>query len=115
MRPAKPILLAILTDLSIDHRCYKLAKSLKNQGMHPVIYCDLPLHPLGSAWDEFDVRVLTRESHLRRFMPVFAAYLFKLLPVLLRTRARLWISLDAPPLFWLALWGKLRGRTVVYD
>jgi glycosyltransferase involved in cell wall biosynthesis len=109
------VLLAILTDLSIDHRCYKLAKSLKNQGMHPVIYCDRPLHALGSAWDEFDVRVLTSESHLRRFMPVFVAYLFKLLPVLLRTRARLWISLDAPPLFWLALWGKLRGRMVVYD
>src|SRR6185436_1306242 len=100
--PSNPpeVLLAILTDLSIDHRCYKLAKSLKNQGMHPVIYCDRPLHPLGSAWDEFDVRVLTRESHLRRFMPVFVAYLFRLLPVLLRTRARVWISLDAPPLFW---------------
>jgi glycosyltransferase involved in cell wall biosynthesis len=48
-------------------------------------------------------------------MPVFLAYLLRLSPVLWTTRARLWISLDAPPLFWLALWGKLRGRTVVYD
>jgi len=115
MRPAQPILLAILTDLSIDHRCYKLAKSLKDRGWRPVIYCDRPLHPLGSAWDEFEVRVLTRESHLNRFMPVFASYLLRLWPVLMRTRARVWISLDAPPLFWLAFWGKLRGRTVVYD
>ncbi len=112
---APEVLLAILTDLSIDHRCYKLAKSLKHQGLRPVIYCDQPLHALGSAWDEFEVRVLTKDSHLRRFMPVFVAYLFRLLPVLLTTRARLWISLDAPPLFWLAFWGKLRGRTVVYD
>jgi glycosyltransferase involved in cell wall biosynthesis len=109
------VLLAILTDLSIDHRCYKLAKSLKNRGLHPVIYCDRPLHPLGSAWDEFDIRILTAKSHLKSFMPVFLLYLLRLLPVLLRTRARVWISLDAPPLFWLALWGKLRGRTVVYD
>lgn len=109
------VLLAILTDLSIDHRCYKLAKSLRDAGLHPVIYCDKPLHPLGPAWKAFDVRVLTRESHLLRFLPVFLAYLFRLLPILLRTRARAWISLDAPPLFWLAFWGKLRGRTVVYD
>jgi glycosyltransferase involved in cell wall biosynthesis len=109
------VLLAILTDLSIDHRCYKLAKSLKDRGLRPVIYCDRPLHPLGSAWDEFEVRVLTRKSHLRGFMPVFLEFLIRLLPVLLTTRAKVWISLDAPPLFWLALWGRLRGRTVAYD
>jgi glycosyltransferase involved in cell wall biosynthesis len=112
---SREVLMAILTDLSIDHRCYKWAKSLKNAGWHPVIYCDRPLHALGSAWDEFDVRILTRESHLRRFMPVFMGYLLRLLPVLVTTRAKVWISLDAPPLLWLAFWGKLRGRTVVYD
>jgi glycosyltransferase involved in cell wall biosynthesis len=109
------ILLAILTDLSVDHRCHKWAVSLRDAGYRPVIYCDQPLSPLGSAWDGFDVRVLTRESHMKRFFPVFAAFLWRLLPVLWRTRAQVWVSLDAPPLFWLALWGKIRGRTVVYD
>ena len=109
------ILLAILTDLSIDHRCYKLAQSLKKLGAQPIIYCDLPLHPLGDAWKEFEVHVLTRKSHLQAFLPVFMVYLLRLLPILLRSRANIWISLDAPPLFWLALWGKIRGRTVVYD
>jgi glycosyltransferase involved in cell wall biosynthesis len=109
------VLLAILTDLSIDHRCHKWARALREAGYHPVIYCDRPHHPLGAAWDGFDVRVLTRDSHLKRFFPVFAEFLFRLTPVLWRTRAKVWISLDAPPFFWLALWGKLRGRTVVYD
>lgn len=109
------ILFAIVTDLGTDHRCFKLAKSLRDLGYKPVIYCDKPRNPPGPAWDEFDVRVLTRESHQVKFFPVFLSFLLRLTPVLLRTRARIWISLDAPPLFWLALWGKLRGRTVVYD
>lgn len=109
------ILLAILTDLSTDHRCHKLATSLRAAGFRPVIYCDRPLNSLGRAWDGFEIRVLTRESHQRRFLPAFAAFLLRLFPVLWRTRARVWISLDAPPLFWLALWGRLRRRTVVYD
>jgi glycosyltransferase involved in cell wall biosynthesis len=112
---APEVLLAILTDLSVDHRCFKLATTLRDMGFRPVIYCDKPLHPVGPAWEAFDIRVLTGESHARRFMPVFFAYLLRLSPVLWTTRARLWISLDAPPLFWLAFWGKLRGRTVVYD
>ena len=114
-RQAPEVLLAILTDLSVDHRCFKLATTLKGMGFRPVIYCDKPLHAPGPAWDAFEIRVLTRESHARRFMPVFLAYLLRLTPVLWTTRARLWISLDAPPLFWLAFWGKLRGRKVVYD
>lgn len=114
--PGRPqVLLAILTDLSVDHRCHKWARSLRDAGYEPVILCDRPLHPLGAAWDGFDVRVLTRESHQRRFFPVFLAYLWKLTGELRRTRAPVWVSLDAPPLFWLALWGKLRGRTVAYD
>lgn len=113
---ARPqVLMAILTDLSVDHRCHKWARSLRDAGYEPVIVCDKPLHPLGAAWDGFDVRVITKESHQRRFFPVFFAYLWKLTAVLLRTEARVWVSLDAPPLFWLALWGRLRGRTVVYD
>jgi glycosyltransferase involved in cell wall biosynthesis len=107
--------MAILTDLSVDHRCHKWARSLRDAGYNPVILCDQPLHPLGAAWEGFDVRIITRESHQRRFFPVFAAYLWNLTRTLLTTKAQVWISLDAPPLFWLALVGKLRGRTVVYD
>ncbi len=113
--PPPEILLAILTDLSTDHRCFKWAKTLKEMGKQPVIYCDQPLHDLGEAWKGFDVRVLTRESHRGRFFPVFIRFLLRLTPILLTTRAKVWISLDAPPLFWLAFWGKLRSRTVIYD
>jgi glycosyltransferase involved in cell wall biosynthesis len=109
------ILFAILTDLGTDHRCFKLAKSLRNLGYKPVIYCDKPVHSLGPAWDGFEVRVLTSESHQRSFFPVFLSFLLRLMPVLWRSPAKIWISLDAPPLFWLAFWGKLRGRTVIYD
>lgn len=113
---ARPqVLLAILTDLSVDHRCHKWVRSLRDAGYDPVILCDRPLHPLGAAWDGFDIRILTRTSHQQRFFSAFAGFLWKLTGELLRARARVWVSLDAPPLFWLALWGKLRGRTVVYD
>jgi len=80
-----------------------------------VIYCDAPRQALGKAWDGFDVRVLTRRSHLEAFFPVFLQFLLRLTPILWRTRARVWMSLDGPPLLWLALWGRLRGREVVYD
>ncbi len=113
--PRPQVLLAILTDLSVDHRCHKWARSLRDAGYDPVILCDRPLHPLGAAWDGFDVRILTRTSHQRRFLPAFLEFLWRLTGELRRTRARVWVSLDAPPLFWLALWGKLRGRTVAYD
>lgn len=114
--PAPPeVLIAILTDLSTDHRCWKWAYSLREAGYRPVIYCDRPLHPLGDAWAGFDVRVLTRASHLQRFFPVFFVFLLRLLPILLRTKAETWIAMDTPPFFWLALWGRLRGRRVIYD
>jgi len=115
LSPTPEILLAILTDLGTDHRCYKLAKSLKQLGLKPVIYCDKPAHALGEAWEGYEVRVLTRQSHQRKFLPVFLSFLLRLTPVLWRTPARVWISLDAPPLFWLAFWGKWRRRTVIYD
>lgn len=114
--PARPeVLIAILTDLSTDHRCWKWAQSLRAAGHRPVIYCDRPPHPLGEAWTGFDVRVITRASHLHRFFPVFFVFLLRLLPILLRTKAETWIAMDAPPFFWLALWGRLRGRRVIYD
>jgi glycosyltransferase involved in cell wall biosynthesis len=115
LSPTPEVLLAILTDLGTDHRCFKLAESLRRLGVRPVIYCDRPSRAPGPAWAGIEIRVLTRESHQRRFLPVFLSFLFHLTPVLWRTRAEVWISLDAPPLFWLALWGKLRRREVVYD
>ena len=115
MTETPEVLLAILTDLGTDHRCFKLAKSLRQSGFKPVIYCDKPAHLPGPAWDDFEIHVLTSESHQRRFFPVFMSFLRRLTPVLWNSPAKVWISLDAPPLFWLAFWGKLRGRTVVYD
>ncbi len=112
---APTVLLVILTDLSTDHRCFKWAKSLRQWGEHPVIYCDQPRHALGEAWSGFDVRILTRRSHLQEFLPVFAAFWRRLAPALWRTPARIWIALDAPPLLGLAFIGKLRRRTVIYD
>lgn len=113
--PAPEVLLVILTDLSVDHRCHKWARSLRDAGYHPVILCDRPLHPLGRAWDGFDIRVVTRRSHLQGFLPAFVEFLLRVVPHLVRSRARAFVSLDAPPLFWLALWGRLLGRTVAYD
>ena len=112
---APEVLLVILTDLSVDHRCHKWARSLRDAGYHPVILCDRPLHPLGRAWDGFDIRVVTRRSHLQGFLPAFAEFLLRLVPHLVRSRARVFVSLDAPPLFWVALWGRLLGRAVTYD
>lgn len=110
-----PVLLAILTDLSIDHRCFKLATSLRDAGMRPTIYCDRPRKPLGSAWSGFDIRILSQASHLESFARAFAFFHFRLFFTLLFTRAKIWIALDCPPLLTLALVGRLRGATVIYD
>jgi glycosyltransferase involved in cell wall biosynthesis len=110
-----PILLAILTDLSIDHRCFKLATSLREAGMQPIIYCDQPRKPLGAAWAGFDIRILSRISHLESFARAFTIFHFRLFFTLLFTRAKIWIALDCPPLLTLALVGRLRGATVIYD
>lgn len=114
MKPT-PVLLAILTDLSIDHRCFKLATSLRDAGMHPIIYCDRPFKPVGSAWSGFDIRILSRISHLESFGRAFVIFHLRLLLTLLFTRAKVWIALDCPPLLTLAILGRLRGATVIYD
>jgi glycosyltransferase involved in cell wall biosynthesis len=109
------VLLAILTDLSIDHRCFKVATSLREAGMHPVILCDRPLRPLGEAWSGFAIRILSQASHLEHFARAFAVFHLRLAFVLLFTRAKVWVALDCPPLLTLAVMGRLRGATVIYD
>jgi glycosyltransferase involved in cell wall biosynthesis len=119
--PASPasdrgeVLLAVLADLGTDHRCFKLASSLKRLGYRPVLLCDRPLHTLGAAWEGMDIRILTPKSHYQGFLPAFLVFLLRLTPILLSTSSRLWISVDLPPLFWVALLGRLRGARVVYD
>src|SRR5690606_11017529 len=76
--PRPQVLLALLTDLSVDHRCHKWARTLRDAGYEPVILCDQPLHPPGAAWDGFEIRILTRPSHQRRFFPAFFGFLWKL-------------------------------------
>lgn len=109
------VLIPILADLGTDHRCFKIAASLKAKGYRPVILCDRPLNPLGKAWDGLDVRILTGASHYHGFLPAFLIFLIRLTPILLSTRSRFWIVEDVPPLFLAALLGRLRGVKVVYD
>jgi glycosyltransferase involved in cell wall biosynthesis len=109
------VILAILTDLSMDHRCHKLATSLRDLGYHPIILCDKPKHPLGKAWNGFDIRELTQVSHLDRFAKAFILFQLRLAWFLLWTRSRIWISLDCPPLLTLALFSRLRRTTAIYD
>lgn len=111
----KEINLAILTDLGTDHRCFKLATALKSLGYHPVIWCDRPATPPGPAWAPFRIEVLTAASHYRGFLKAFVPFLLRLAPKVLTRPGRVWIALDCPPLFWVALLGRLRGKTVVYD
>ncbi len=99
----------------MDHRCYKLASSLRRMGFEPIILCDKPRHALGEAWSGFDIRILSPVSHLDSFAKAFAIFHLRLFVTLLFTRSKTWISLDCPPLFTLAAMGKLRGAEVVYD
>lgn len=109
------VLIPILADLGTDHRCHKLAVSLKRLGYRPVVLCDRPLHPPGAAWEGIEIRILTPRSHYQGFLAAFLRFLVRLTPILLATRSRLWIVEDLPPLFWTALLGRLRGARVIYD
>jgi glycosyltransferase involved in cell wall biosynthesis len=111
----KQINLAILTDLGTDHRCFKVATALRSQGYDPVIYCDRPSTPPGKAWDGFRVESLTERSHFHGFARAFFPFLLRLAPKVLFAPGRTWLVLDCPPLFWVALLGRLRGRQVIYD
>jgi glycosyltransferase involved in cell wall biosynthesis len=115
VEPPKTVLLAILTDLSTDYRCFKLASTLQDSGYAPIILCDKPKHPLGRAWSKFPVRFMTPVSHLQGFFKAFILFHLHLAWTLLWTRSRLWIALDCPPLLTLAILGKIKGATVVYD
>jgi glycosyltransferase involved in cell wall biosynthesis len=112
---SKEICIAILTDLGTDHRCFKLASSLKDMGYDPVIYCDLPRIPLGEAWNAFRVRPLTKTSHYHGFGKAFVPFLLGLVKPIWSSPGRTWLVLDCPPLLWVALLGRLRGKQVVYD
>lgn len=115
MADSNEICIAILTDLGTDHRCFKLASSLKELGYDPVIYCDLPRNPLGDAWKAFRIRPLTKASHYHGFGKAFLPFLIGLTRPVWSSRGRTWLVLDCPPLFWVALIGRLRGKQVVYD
>lgn len=109
------ILLAVLTDLSADHRAYKWARFLLDQGYRPCMLCDAPRQPLGKAWEGIPIRFLTRKNHMDGFLRAYVPFLLRLTLLLLRTRAKVWVSLDAPPLLALSALAKLRGATAVYD
>jgi glycosyltransferase involved in cell wall biosynthesis len=109
------VLLAILTDLSTDYRCFKLANTLRNAGYEPMILCDKPKHALGQAWNPFTVHLMSPVSHLQGFFKAFFLFHIRLAFTLLFTRSRIWIALDCPPLLTLALIGKVKGATVIYD
>jgi glycosyltransferase involved in cell wall biosynthesis len=109
------VLLPIITDLGIDYRCFKQASSLKKMGYKPIILCDKPNTELGSAWDGFTIKVLTRYSHRKSFKIVFFEFSIRLAFHLLFTRSRLWLVEDCPPLLLVSLMGKLRGRKVIFD
>lgn len=113
--PKGEVLVPVMADLGTDHRCHKLALSLRRLGYRPVLLCDRPLHPLGPAWQGIEVRILTPASHYRGFLSAYLRFLLRLVPILSATRSRLWIVEDLPPLFLAALIGKLRGARVVYD
>jgi glycosyltransferase involved in cell wall biosynthesis len=99
----------------MDHRCFKVATSLRDAGFEPLILCDQPRQTLGPAWQGFAIRKLTSVSHLDRFGLAFALFHIRLAGILLTTSSALWISLDCPPLLTMAVIGKLRRKTVVYD
>ncbi len=112
---SKEIYIAILTDLATDHRCFKLACSLKEMGYEPVIYCDLPRHPLGNNWKAFRIHILTKASHYSGFTSAWLPFLFGLTKAIWTSKGQTWLVLDCPPLFWVALLGRLRGKQVIYD
>lgn len=109
------ICIAILTDLGTDHRCFKTASSLKEMGYDPVIYCDLPRNPLGEAWKAFRIVPLTKASHYHGFGKAYMPFLLGLTKHVWSSSGRTWLVLDCPPLFWVALLGRLRGKQVIYD
>lgn len=115
MKPGDEILILILADLGTDHRCFKIASCLERLGYAPTILCDRPLHALGPEWDRFRIRILTPQSHYRGFLKALGAYLLRVTPILLSTASPVWIVEDGTPLFWAALLGRLRGKSVIYD
>ncbi len=115
MQPGEEILILILADLGTDHRCFKVADTVKKLGYIPTLLCDRPRTPIGPLWDQIELRILTRESHYNGFIAAFIVYMWRVTPILLATRSPVWIIEDGTPLLWAALIGKLRAKRVIYD
>ncbi len=112
---SQEVLIAFIGDIGIDYRCYKWMLSLKKMGYKPILYCDKPFTPPGEQWKEFDIRILTSTSHLQAFSKTFLQFTLRIIPILFRSKSRLWIAMDAPPLLPLAWLGKCQGRKFIYD
>ena len=84
-------------------------------GYDPVIYCDLPRNPLGEAWKAFRIHPLTKTSHYHGFRRAFFPFLLGLTKHIWSSPGNIWLVLDCPPLFWVALLGRLRRKQVIYD
>ncbi len=114
-RENRQVLLPILTNLSTDYRCYKMAKSLENLGYEPVILCEKPFTPLGEIWNGLHVKIICPISHMESLKLAYLIFSFKLMMYLATTKSKIWIVEDYPPLFITALLGKLKRANVIYD
>ncbi len=111
----KEILLLFLGDLGSDQRCFRMARSLKNEGFEPIVVCDKPLTEPGQEWNGIKIKIISPFSHRRNFKISFAIFLIKLIPLLLFTKSKFWISEDCPPLFPSALLARFKCASLVYD
>jgi len=111
----KEILLPILTNLGTDYRCFKIAHTLKEAGYFPIIVCDKPVTAPGKSWSSIKIVELTNVSHLQNFSRSFIQFNFRLIFYLLRTKSKIWIVEDCPPLLTAALLAKIKRAKILYD
>jgi hypothetical protein len=70
---------------------------------------------MGKAWEGIPIRPLTRRHSDQGFLRAALPFMIRLILLLLRTRAKVWISLGEIPLGVLLVLTKIRGANVVYD
>lgn len=109
------VMIPFLGDLGTDQRCYRMAVSLKEKGLIPIVLCDKPKTDLGVEWQGIDVRVISPYSHRNNFKLAFLFFLIRLKFILLTTKSKLWIIEDCPPLLMASVIGKFKKAVVVYD
>ncbi len=109
------VLIPIITNIGEDHRCRKIASTLKRYGYTPHVYCDAPVTPYRSMWEDVDLSFITRWSHTRCFLPVFIIFNLKLVFIMSVSRAGVCIVEDCPPLLTASLIGRIKGIKVIYD